>query len=610
MSGIPLPTLLAAAFCSGAGSNKGALNTLGTVASGVLSSPSISPGASLADGFPLPTMTSPLAGGVPPAGGDFNAILNYITAFQAFVNSGGQFPFNAALALAIGGYQIGNEVQLNTGLAAVTCTTANNTTDPNTLTATQLAAGSNGWVYSGGNGAIPATANTYALRDSTGGLTVNALNASGIFSQLVAGRIDNVMKNTAAPTDQKEWDWSQDGAGGVGSFNLLPRSDSGVAGASALQFTRTGNVCTGLTIGQATTVNGTVTANQFNGSAAGLTGLPGIIQGQRKNLKASATGTSVTVTETVDAITLTTAGGAGTTTGPLSLSGALTTSGLNGLDNATPQACTISVASPAVVTLANHGFLGTSGTAVGNNVYSPIVFAGTVPTGLTAGTTYYVLNLTANTFNVSATPGGAAINTTAGSSAATVASVLAGNCWYSRWEISNGATPGLLFSSSATNPNLPAGYTYKALTGWVYTDNVNKFPLAFTQTNDFMQWKVTTGSNVAGLLNLSSGVQGSITTPTWVNVATNAFVSPNASQIEVVLLMQNATGNVAIVAPNNSYGAYNSTTNPPPISANIQAGVFGVYTASKWMTLESSNIYWASNSATNTLFTTGFQMNL
>ena len=55
MSGIPLPTLLAAAFCSGAGSNKGALNTLGTVASGVLSSPSISPGASLADGFPLPS---------------------------------------------------------------------------------------------------------------------------------------------------------------------------------------------------------------------------------------------------------------------------------------------------------------------------------------------------------------------------------------------------------------------------------------------------------------------------------------------------------------------------------------------------------------------------
>jgi hypothetical protein len=605
MSGIPLPTLLAAAFCSGAGSNKGALNTLGTVASGVLSSPSISPGASLADGFPLPTMTSPLAGGVPPAGGDFNAILNYITAFQAFVNSGGQFPFNAALALAIGGYQIGNEVQLNTGLAAVTCTTANNTTDPNTLTATQLAAGSNGWVYSGGNGAIPATANTYALRDSTGGLTVNALNASGIFSQLVAGRIDNVMKNTAAPTDQKEWDWSQDGAGGVGSFNLLPRSDSGVAGASALQFTRTGNVCTGLTIGQATTVNGTVTANQFNGSAAGLTGLPGIIQGQRKNLKASATGTSVTVTETVDAITLTTAGGAGTTTGPLSLSGALTTSGLNGLDNATPQACTISVASPAVVTLANHGFLGTSGTAVGNNVYSPIVFAGTVPTGLTAGTTYYVLNPTANTFNVSATPGGAAINTTAGTSSATVASALAGNCWYSKWIISNGTTPGILFSASATNPNLPTGYTYKCLTGWVYTDNVNKYPTRFNQAGTDVEYAPAASSNLINYPTMITGASGTITTPTLTAVPIAGFVPPNVAKIKVAMSVNYGTGQCG--AGPASY--YSVTAQIPLLASNSSSG--GTNNTIGEFIIQSSNFYYASSvSGGSSLCCLGFSMNL
>lgn len=64
---------------------------------------------------------------------------------------------------------------------------------------------------------------------------------------------------------------------------------------------------------------------------------------------------------------------------------------------------TVTIASPAVVTLNNHGYL----------AGQEVVFSttGALPTGLTAGTTYYVLSPAANTFNVSATPGGAAINT-------------------------------------------------------------------------------------------------------------------------------------------------------------------------------------------------------
>lgn len=65
---------------------------------------------------------------------------------------------------------------------------------------------------------------------------------------------------------------------------------------------------------------------------------------------------------------------------------------------------TITNASPGVVTWTAHGL------AVG----SPVVFTttGALPTGLTAGTTYYVRTvLTADTFTVSATQGGAAINT-------------------------------------------------------------------------------------------------------------------------------------------------------------------------------------------------------
>ncbi len=68
---------------------------------------------------------------------------------------------------------------------------------------------------------------------------------------------------------------------------------------------------------------------------------------------------------------------------------------------------TISQATPGVVTLTAHGFI--AGQAV---TFST---TGALPTGLTAGTVYYVRSagLTANEFTVSATPGGAAVNTTA-----------------------------------------------------------------------------------------------------------------------------------------------------------------------------------------------------
>jgi len=71
---------------------------------------------------------------------------------------------------------------------------------------------------------------------------------------------------------------------------------------------------------------------------------------------------------------------------------------------------TISQATPGVVTWTAHGL----------SAGAPVVFTttGALPTGLTAGTTYYVLatGLTANTFQVGATAGGTAINTTSAGS--------------------------------------------------------------------------------------------------------------------------------------------------------------------------------------------------
>lgn len=66
---------------------------------------------------------------------------------------------------------------------------------------------------------------------------------------------------------------------------------------------------------------------------------------------------------------------------------------------------TITITSPGVITCNNHGL-----------VYSDAVFfetTGALPTGLTANTIYYVhpIGITSNAFRVSATDGGAAINT-------------------------------------------------------------------------------------------------------------------------------------------------------------------------------------------------------
>lgn len=76
------------------------------------------------------------------------------------------------------------------------------------------------------------------------------------------------------------------------------------------------------------------------------------------------------------------------------------------VDCAVTSDVTISNATPAVVSWNNHGL--SAGTAV------TFTTTGTLPTGLAAGTTYYVIasGLTTNAFSVSASPGGSAINTT------------------------------------------------------------------------------------------------------------------------------------------------------------------------------------------------------
>ena len=73
-----------------------------------------------------------------------------------------------------------------------------------------------------------------------------------------------------------------------------------------------------------------------------------------------------------------------------------------------PRTATISIASPATVTAAGHG--------LANGKRVQFATSGALPTGIFANTTYFVTNAATDTFNLSATQGGAAIATSGGQS--------------------------------------------------------------------------------------------------------------------------------------------------------------------------------------------------
>lgn len=102
--------------------------------------PTAATGSNLASydtGFPPVTMQPISSGGIPPDGKDFNGVLYDISSHTLWVNAGGQYRFDAALAAAIGGYPVGMVLQNDAGTAsyisAVNNNAANFNTSPNEI---------------------------------------------------------------------------------------------------------------------------------------------------------------------------------------------------------------------------------------------------------------------------------------------------------------------------------------------------------------------------------------------------------------------------------------------------------------------------------------------
>jgi hypothetical protein len=134
--------------------------------------------------------------------------------------------------------------------------------------------------------------------------------------------------------------------------------------------------------------------------------------------------------------------------------------------------CTISNASPAVITILN--------TCVAGDM---VVFAttGALPTGLTAGTTYYVISagLSSSQFEVSATSGGSAINTSSagsGTHTATLEQVLAtdtNNGTFVLEADTHNMALGDLVELRAYTITLPGGTLYQAWKGTFQHAQIN-----------------------------------------------------------------------------------------------------------------------------------------
>lgn len=201
---------------------------------------------------------------------------------------------------------------------------------------------------------------------------------------------------------------------------------------------------------------------------------------------------------------------------------------LTGVNGATVGTFTVTVASPGVFSLTSHGLV------AGDIV--KFTTTGALPTGLVVGTKYYVIatGLTSSAFEVSATLGGSAINTT-GSQSGTH------TCVRQTINITKNGTAALVANDILNNQEFSGIY-------------------------DGTQLQLTSQLGNAGSLGLFKNNQTTYDVSTasgTQNIAHGLGVVPKFIKITATLLGAGATGNLVF-----STGAYNGTTNTCLYSGN------------------------------------------
>jgi hypothetical protein len=265
------------------------------------------------------------------------------------------------------------------------------------------------------------------------------------------------------------------------------------------------------------------------------------------------------------------------------------------------QTITVTIASPAVVTYS-------SGTAPANGTKVVFSTTGALPTGIVAGTTYYVINRTSTTSNIATTAGGTAVITTGAQSGVHTASIGATTVVNYSATIPVSLTAvylaNLVFTPNQDNPRLlwqfdyqysPQGTALKVLAhpGNNLYDYDNGVPsqvyIANLVPNSNNQWEFTGLADTSGLAptNLPIAVSGGVCIlhPFIFVYGSNGFIANN---------------NVSSIYAERNLSDWNG---PLANQVNMASGkiVFGA--PMRGGTGSPSGLFWATDSLIRVSFT-------
>lgn len=159
------------------------------------------------------------------------------------------------------------------------------------------------------------------------------------------------------------------------------------------------------------------------------------------------------------------------------------------------------------------------------------------------------------------------------------------------------ATKGLLWSLSPTAPMLPSGYTYWARIGQNVTQSATSYWfLGGEQRGNEFKFLPNASGNVTGFPRLSSGSQGSASTPTYVTISLAAYIGSTISSVCLRLGIGSANTQAAL-HPVSGGGAYGSLTNPPEMMITA-ASVTQLLSEVAWMRISGTSVYYFNGDAT------------
>lgn len=173
------------------------------------------------------------------------------------------------------------------------------------------------------------------------------------------------------------------------------------------------------------------------------------------------------------------------------------------------------------------------------------------------------------------------------------------NAWVYIWLIDNGSSVGAVASAASGNgltPNMPSGYTFKCRAGAMRVD-VSGNLMRTLQLGSRTQYTLVGATNTATFPVITSGSTSSVMSAAPIG----AFVPPTATELAgalycsstcISILGMNSTTTFTINSPNQYFESVSTaTTHSQPFIAVI----------------ESTNVYFGSNSANAALFASGWR---